>query len=381
MKPDFNNIKSRREFLTKLGSCCAGLAMMPGLLNKSLAKPTPDDEPYIREARYYNKLEHEKIECTLCPKKCVVDNLERGYCGVRENQDGIYKTLVYGRLCAVHIDPIEKKPLFHFLPGTNATSVATAGCNVNCKFCQNWNISQVRPEEASFRYMSPRELVDLAKHYQSPTIAYTYTEPVIFTEYMYDTAAIGKQNGVRSVMITNGYINRQPISDLCNVLDAVKVDFKAFSEKFYRELVSGEMKPVLDVMVLLKERGMWLEMVYLVIPTHNDDKNEIRDMCKWIIKNLGPDVPLHFTRFHPQYLLRNLPPTPQRTLEMAYNVARDAGINFVYIGNIPGHPAENTMCPGCGKIIIERTGYLIRSNNIINSKCRFCQTKIPGVWN
>ena len=373
-------INSRRKFIFQLGTCFAGLATTPAILKKALANLPEPIEPYIREARYYKKLDNKKVQCLLCPKQCVVSNNKRGYCEVRENQNGIYKTLVYGRLCTIHQDPIEKKPLFHFLPGTTALSVATAGCNVDCKFCQNWNIAQVRPEEISFRYVSPEELVNITKYYKSPTIAYTYNEPTIFTEYICDTASAGREKGIRSVMISNGFIKREPISDLCNVLDAIKIDFKAFSEKFYREIVSGAMKPVLDTMVFIKERGKWLEIVNLVIPTHNDDKNQIKEMCKWIKQNLGPDVPVHFTRFHPQYLMKNLPPTPVKTLEMAYNIARDAGINFAYVGNVPSHPAENTICPSCGKILIERTGYFIRSNNIINSKCRFCQTSIPGVW-
>lgn len=371
---------SRRKFILQLGTCFAGLTAIPAILKKTLANLPEPIEPYLREAHYYKKLDNKKVQCLLCPKQCVVSNNKRGYCEVRENQNGIYKTLVYGRLCTIHQDPIEKKPLFHFLPGTTAVSVATAGCNVECKFCQNWNIAQVRPEDISFTYVSPEELVNITKYHKSPTIAYTYNEPTIFTEYICDTASAGREKGIHSVMISNGFIKREPMSDLCNVLDAIKIDFKAFSEKFYREIVSGTMKPVLDTMVFIKEQGKWLEIVNLVIPTHNDDKNQIKEMCKWIKQNLGPDVPVHFTRFHPQYLMKNLPPTPVKTLEMAYNIACDAGINFAYVGNVPGHPAENTICPSCRKILIERTGYFIRSNNIINSKCRFCQTSIPGVW-
>lgn len=370
----------RRDFLIKFTTCCAGLVVIPSTINKSFAKSPTKDEPYIREARYYNKLDSNLVECTLCPNRCIVRSGRRGLCDVRENQGGIYKTLVYGRLCSMNIDPIEKKPLFHFLPGTNALSVATAGCNVECKFCQNWNISQAKPEELTFRYVSPSELVNLAKYYNTPTIAFTYNEPTIFYEYMYDTAALAKENSINSVMISNGFINRKPMIELCKVLSAIKIDFKSYSEKFYREIVSGELKPVLDSMVLVKEQGRFLEVVYLVIPTLNDDKNELRDMCKWIINNLGPDVPLHFSRFHPQYLLKNLPPTPVETLEMAYKVAKDAGINYVYIGNVPGHKAENAVCPNCGKILIERTGYFVKNINIKNGKCRFCGLEIPGVW-
>jgi pyruvate formate lyase activating enzyme len=370
----------RRDFLIKFSTCCAGFIVIPSAINKSLAKSPAEDEPYIREARYYNTLDNNLVECTLCPNRCIVRGGRRGLCDVRENQDGVYKTLVYGRLCSMNIDPIEKKPLFHFLPGTNALSVATAGCNVECKFCQNWNISQAKPEELTFRYVSPHELVNLAKYYNTPTIAFTYSEPTIFYEYMYDTAVFANENSIRGVMISNGFMNREPMIELCKVLNAIKIDFKSYSEKFYREIVSGELKPVLDSLVLVKERGRFLEIVYLVIPTLNDDKNELRDMCKWIINNLGQDVPLHFTRFHPQYLLKNLPPTPVGTLEMAYDIAKDAGINYVYIGNVPGHKAENTVCPNCGKVLIERTGYFVKNINIKNGKCRFCDLEIPGVW-
>ena len=369
---------SRREFCELSGKCLTGAALSRLLINQLDAGN--QNYPYVRDARYFTPLETGKIQCGLCPKRCIVAPKQRGYCGVRENQNGDYKTLVYGRLTAINNDPIEKKPLFHFLPGSTALSVSTSGCNVKCKFCQNWNLSQSKPEDLDFSYLSPEQLVAMAKRYSIPTIAYTYNEPTIFTEYIIDTAIVGKEQGIRNVNISNGYINKEPLRDLCKVLDAVKIDFKAFSEEFYRDIVAGSLNPVLDTMVEIKSQGVWLEMVNLVIPTLNDNRSELEQMCKWITANLGTDVPIHFTRFHPQYLLKNLPPTPIKTLDTAYQIAKDSGINYVYVGNVPGHIHENTVCPSCNKDLIVRNGYHIVKNSLKNGKCPDCATTIPGVW-
>lgn len=371
---------SRREFCLQSGACLGGLLFFPTLLTRSIAQSLPKSTPYITEARYYVKLADNKVRCLLCPRTCLVAEGKRGYCRVRENQKGTYKTLVYGRLCSLNNDPIEKKPLFHFLPGTTAISVATVGCNIHCKFCQNWNISQAKPEDVSFEYYSPEKLAQLTRQVGAPTIAYTYTEPTVFTEYIYDTAVQARQLGLRNVIISNGCINEQPMNDLCQVVDAIKIDFKAFSEKFYSEITDGQLQPVLDSLVRVKQNRVWLEIVNLVIPTHNDDPQMIRQMCQWILKNLGPDVPVHFTRFHPQYRMQNLPPTPVKTLETAHKIGLEVGLKYVYIGNVPGHPAENTYCPNCHRLLIERSGYMITTNNLSRGKCRFCQTPIPGVW-
>ena len=369
---------SRRKFCDLSAKCLTGIASSRLFLKRLYAGS--QNYPYVRDARYFKKLKDQKIQCELCPKTCIVAPKRRGYCNVRENQNGDYKTLVYGRLTAINNDPIEKKPLFHFLPGSTALSVSTSGCNVKCKFCQNWNLSQSKPENLNFSYLSPEQLVATAKQYSIPTIAYTYNEPTIFTEYIVDTATVGKENGIRNVNISNGYINKTPLRDLCRVLDAIKIDFKAFSEDFYRDIVAGSLNPVLDTMVEIKSQGIWLEMVNLIIPTLNDNRSELEQMCKWITANLGTDVPLHFTRFHPQYLLKNLPPTPAKTLDTAYKIAKDAGINFVYVGNIPGHIHENTECPNCGAKLIVRKGYHIVKNRLKNGKCTDCTTTIPGVW-
>ncbi len=332
------------------------------------------------EARYYEKLPNRKIKCVLCPRECVIDDLERGYCGVRENRGGTYYTLVYGKPCTAHIDPIEKKPFFHFLPGTTAFSIATVGCNVLCKFCQNWEISQARPEQVSSSDAPPEQIVRLARTNKCESISYTYTEPVVFTEYMYDTAVAGRREGVKSVMVSNGYIKPEPMKDLCKVLDGVKIDLKAFTERFYKELVAGKLRPVLDTLVLLRQENMWTEIVYLVIPGQNDDPKELTELCAWIRTELGQDVPVHFTRFHPQYRLTNLPPTPIATLKKAREIGLDAGLHFVYTGNIPGDPGENTYCPNCKKILIRRVGFSILEMRIKNGRCPDCSAVIAGVW-
>jgi len=332
------------------------------------------------EARFYEKLENNYVKCGLCPWGCVVADGGRGRCGVRENRGGTYYTLVHSRVCSAHVDPIEKKPLFHFMPGTKAFSVATAGCNLECLFCQNWQISQAKPEELDATFMPPEKCADLAKRTECRTIAYTYSEPTVFHEYMYDCASEGRKLGIRNVMISNGFQQREPMEKLLTVLDGVKIDFKAFTEKYYRETCNGRLKPVLDTLLLLKEKKMWFEMVMLVVPTLNDDRNDITAMCEWIVDKLGPDVPIHFTRFHPEYKLRNLPRTPVKTIEMARQVAIDAGIHYAYLGNVPQHEGENTYCPGCGEMLIRRVGYIIRDMKVKDGKCPVCNVSIAGVW-
>jgi pyruvate formate lyase activating enzyme len=376
----------RRTFLKAaalpcLATCAlagAGQARAAGL---SPASPAADkDSRFIVEAKFYEKLPYRKIKCKLCPRECVIDDRERGYCGVRENRGGTYYSLVHSRVCTAHADPIEKKPLFHFYPGTMAFSIATAGCNVNCKMCQNWEISQVRPEQVRNIYMPPLELAALAKQYECVSIAYTYSEPVVFYEYVRDAAAAGHERGVRSVVITGGYIQQDPLKEWCQAVDAIKVDLKAFSEKFYKEVVNGEIKPVLETLVTIRKQGTWSEIVYLVIPTLNDRDQEFQALARWVSSELGPDVPVHFTRFHPEYLLTNLPPTPLETLERAKSIADAEGLHYVYIGNVPGHPAESTYCPRCRRVIIKRTGFIIEQVHMKKGKCAYCQQVIPGVW-
>jgi pyruvate formate lyase activating enzyme len=295
------------------------------------------------------------------------------------NKDGVLYSLVYGNPCSVAIDPIEKKPFYHVLPASKAFSVATVGCVLGCIFCQNWQISQASPEETDTHDLPPDDLVRQSLFYRCKSIAHTYTEPTVFYEYMYDTSVIAREYGIKNTVHTCGYINERPLRALSKYLDAACVDLKAFTESFYAKLCGGRLKPVLDALVVLKDEGVWIEITNLVIPTHNDDLKKISEMCRWIVKNLGIDVPIHFSRFWPHYKLKNLPPTPLETLEGAWKTAHDAGMRYAYIGNIRSN-AEDTHCPNCGNVLIERVGYLIRQNNIIKGNCRFCGTSIAGIW-
>jgi pyruvate formate lyase activating enzyme len=340
-----------------------------------------DDSRFTVEAKFYQKLpNNKKIKCKLCPRECTVGDRERGYCGVRENRGGTYYSLVHSRVCAAHIDPVEKKPLFHYLPGTTAFSLATAGCNVNCKFCQNWDISQVRPEQVPADYAPPKLVAELAKQRDCPTIAYTYSEPVIFSEYLMDAADTGHEAGVRSVVVSNGYIQEEALKTAYGKMDAVKIDLKAFTESYYKDVVVGELKPVLDTLVTLRKMNKWTEIVYLVVPAMNDGDAEFRGLARWIKTNLGVDVPIHFTQFHPQYLLKNLPITPVPTLERAKAIADAEGLHYVYIGNVPGHPAQNTYCPKCQRMLVERVGFTASRMLIRKGSCPFCGQPIPGIW-
>jgi len=339
------------------------------------------------EARYYMPLDGGRVQCMLCPLACEIEPGERGDCGVRENRDGTCYTLVYGNPCSGYDggmpDPIEKKPLFHFLPGTRAYSIACAGCNVRCKFCQNWQISQARPEETLNFDLPPAAVVANARKHRCRSIAFTYSEPTVFYEYMYDTAKLGRESKVHSVMISNGYISAAPMEALCEQLSAVKIDLKAFTDEFYRKVVGGSLKPVLNTLKLLKEKGAWFEIVYLIIPTLNDNLADIRSMSKWIAGELGPMVPVHFTAFYPTYKLRNLPRTPVASLEAARSTAMAEGLKYVYVGNVwtrGGHEGESTWCHNCGKRIIYRSGYRIREIHLTDGACEYCGTHVPGVW-
>ncbi len=349
-------------------------------ISAEAAQQKQDDSQFVVEAKFYQKLQNRKIKCKLCPRECTVGDKERGYCGVRENREGIYYTLVHSRVCAAHVDPIEKKPLFHYLPGTTAFSLATAGCNVNCKFCQNWDISQVRPEQISAEYVPPARVADLAKHYNCPTIAYTYSEPVVFAEYLMDAADAGHEAGIRSVVVSNGYMQEEALKTAYGKMDAVKIDLKAFSESYYKDVVVAELKPVLASLVTLRKMNKWTEIVYLVVPTMNDSDAEFRGLASWIKTNLGVDVPIHFTQFHPEYLLKNLPITPVPTLERAKAIADAEGLHYVYIGNVPGHPAQNTYCPKCRRMLVERVGFTASQMLIRKGSCPFCGQPIPGIW-
>lgn len=337
---------------------------------------------FPHEAMFYEKLAKENVHCLLCPRSCTIAPNQLGTCRVRENKKGKLYTNAFDNPCAVHIDPIEKKPFFHFLPGSLSLSLATAGCNVRCVFCQNWDIAQISPKESTNFLLTAKDIARLAEKTGCATVAYTYTEPTTAFEFVLECASETRKAGVRNVMHSNGYINDKPGLQLAKSIDAANIDLKGFSDGVYNELMSGAfLDPVLQTLKRLHQNGVWLEITNLIIPTKNDDLDTIKKMCQWIKENLGPDVPLHFSRFYPQYLLKNLPPTPIDTLEKARQIALDVGLHYVYIGNVPGHEAEDTFCPKCGKKVVDRTGYTIISFNITKSgRCKYCSTRIAGVW-
>ncbi len=373
---------SRREFLRLCGAsfCILSSAYLIGFPEALRAQAAQKGLIKTKLSPYFTSLEGGEIQCELCPHRCRVAKGKRGICRVRENRDGKYYSLVYGNPCAVHLDPIEKKPFFHVLPGTASFSLATAGCNFQCKFCQNWEISQVFPEDVYSYDVAPELIVKRAKEIGARSIAYTYVEPTIFYEYMFDIGELTKKEGLLNVTHSNGFMNPEPLKNLCKVLDAANIDLKGFKESFYRELCAGEINPVLETLKTLKKEKVHLEITNLIIPTKNDDLSVLKEMCLWIRKELGADTPIHFSRFYPLYKLKSLPPTPVSTLEKAREAASSAGLEYVYVGNIPGHAGENTYCPKCKKRIIQRTGYMVGEVNLKNGKCKYCGKPIPGIW-
>ena len=384
MEEFFKKKLTRKEFLKNSLLFCLGTGLVSSLIDlftKPKAFGKDRETFYLHEARFYKQIDEQTVQCELCPRKCTLSDGVRSFCRAREPKDGKLYSLVYGQACAVHIDPIEKKPLFHFLPGTPIFSVATAGCNFRCKFCQNWQISQSRPEETDSYPLTPEEIVNETLKNNCPSIAYTYTEPSIFYEYMLDTAKIAKIKGIKNMYHSNGSLNPAAVEELSLYLDGANIDLKGFTQEFYSQNCAGYLETVLKTLKLLKRNRVWLEITNLVIPTLNDDLKQIKQMCLWIKENLGPDVPLHFSRFWPQYKLTSLNPTPTETLDEARQIAQDTGLNFVYIGNIPGHPAENTYCPKCKKPVIKRSGFSVLENSLTSAgNCKFCQTPIPGIW-
>lgn len=335
----------------------------------------------LREASFYRQLEGKKVACDLCPNRCILNEGQRGLCKVRQNIGGKLYSLVYGKPVTINVDPIEKKPLYHFLPGSRAYSLATAGCNLECKYCQNWDIAQRDPEDLESRDLTAEEVVSEALASNSQVIAFTYNEPVVWYEYMLDIAKLAKQKGLRTVMISSGYINSEPLKNLLPYLDGVKVDFKSFNSEVYRELIRGNLEPVLESIKIIKKEGEWLELVHLTVPGYTDDISEIKKMCQWIKDNVGDSVPLHFTRFWPKFKLLNLPPTPEETLKKAREICLDLGLKYVYTGNIEDEEGSATYCPDNKKAVIKRNGFFIQENLVDKSgQAAGCPSTIPGVW-
>ena len=329
---------------------------------------------------YQEKAKGNNVRCHICPHNCLIHEGEMGICKTRVNIEGDLYSIAYGNPCSISIDPIEKKPLFHFLPGERVYSLATAGCNFRCLNCQNWQISQASPRELDHYDLMPGEIVEQAIAHHTKLIAFTYTEPTVFYEYMYDTAKTAHEKGLRTVFISNGYINQQPLLNLCPYLDAANIDLKCFDDAIYRKLDGGCLQPVLNTLKTLKEKGVWLEITNLLVPTYTDNTDMIEKMCHWLVENGFSDTPLHFSRFFPNYKLTNLPPTPESLLVQAKEIAEKAGIKFVYVGNIPSLNDENTFCPHCGRTVIMRNCFTVTKNYIYEGKCNFCSESIAGVW-
>lgn len=336
----------------------------------------------LKEARWWNTNERGKILCTLCPRYCEIGEGQPGFCYIRQNINGKLYTLGYGRPTGFGIDPIEKKPLNHFLPGTSILSFGTAGCNLGCKFCQNWSISKAKLDDTNSIIATPEDVIQLAKKYSTPSIAFTYNDPTIFGEYVIDISKIARKEGIKSVMVTAGYIDKEARKDVYKFIDAANVDLKGFTERFYHKNTFSHLSDVLDTLLWLKnETNVWIELTTLLIPDENDSDEEIKNECDWILKNLGENVPLHFTAFHPDFKMLNKIPTPHSTLIRAKNIAEAIGIKYCYVGNVHDPKNQSTYCSNCGSLMIERNWHSIKKVNLNKNKCDKCGQIIPGVFN
>lgn len=340
------------------------------------------DAKDLKLANWWEPAEKNKILCTLCPRYCKIGEGQPGFCYIRQNHGGKLYTLGYGNPTGFAIDPIEKKPLNHFHPGSSILSFGTAGCNLGCKFCQNWSISKAKLDDSNSLSASPEDVVKLAKQYKAPSIAYTYNDPTIFGEYVIDISKIAREEKINSVMVTAGYIDKKARKDVYKYIDAANVDLKGFTERFYNKVTFSSLKDVLDTLVWLKnETGIWFEITTLLIPGENDSTEEIQNECDWILNNLGDSVPLHFTAFHPDFKMRNINHTPKSTLKTAREIALKSGIKFCYVGNIHNSEGQTTYCPNCKTALIKRDWHSVYSNEIADGKCYKCNQVIPGVFN
>ena len=359
-----------------VGGICAGNRLSGSISGLSGLEK---ENKWTKEALFYTETP-KGIRCLICPNECDIKEGESGDCRNRVNKKGKLFSIAYGNPCAVHVDPIEKKPLNHFLPGSSAFSIATAGCNLACLNCQNWTISQTSPKDTRNYDLMPDKVVSGCIENKCESIAYTYSEPITFYEYTYDTSLLARQAGIKNVLVSAGYINKEPLLKLCKVTDAANIDLKSFSEEIYLKLNAGKLQPILDTLAIMKKEGVWLEITNLVVPSWTDDLDMIKKMCGWLAANGFAETPLHFSRFMPLYKLTQLPPTPVNILMAARDIAIKEGLKFVYVGNVPGMGNESTICPKCNKLVVERKGYSITRNNLTKGKCNFCQTTVAGVW-
>jgi pyruvate formate lyase activating enzyme len=333
------------------------------------------------KAMLWEKVGENEVRCFLCAHRCLIKEGKRGLCGVRENRNGVLYSLVYGRAIATHVDPIEKKPLFHFLPGSHSFSLATVGCDMTCLHCQNADISQMPRDRGIIqgREIPPGELVEEAEGSGCRTIAYTYTEPTVFFEYAYETAQLAHRRGIRNIFVTNGYMTGEALQLISPYLDGANVDLKSFRDDFYKKICGARLEPVLGSIKKMKDLGIWVEVTTLVIPGHNDSDEELGEIARFLV-DLDPEIPWHVSAFYPTYKLTSAGRTPVSTLRRARRIGREAGLRYVYTGNVPGDDGENTFCPNCGKRIIERVGYRVGEINLPAGKCEFCGTEVAGVW-
>lgn len=367
---------TRRGFLAS--SACVAMSYCLG------AHQSADSawvRPHAREARFYQSPGGGKVHCGLCFRQCTIAQGSRGFCRNRENRNGTLFSLVYGKVAALQLDPIEKEPMFHNLPGSDILCTGTASCNFRCKFCQNWHLSQRAPEELESTTMdaSPEEIVKAAQE-AGAGLSFTYNEPTVFYEFMFDIARIGAERGLNTIFHTNGGMRPEPLRALLQHMRGVTVDLKGFTADYYKDVSFAQMTPVLETLRLIQREGKWLEIVNLMVPTLNDDMQNVQAMCAWIRENLGPEVPVHFSRFFPAYRMTHLPPTPVSTLEQARETAVKAGLQYVYIGNVPGHRYNSTFCPRCGKLLVGRIHFSVAAVEMKNGKCKSCGVPIPGLW-
>ena len=373
---------TRRDFMKRglYGACAICMAGVFGVPRPAYAGAAKKGFVNPKPSQWFSPLSDSALRCTLCPVGCRIPPGKRGKCRVRENRGGQGYTLAYGNPVLVQMDPVERKPFFHVMPGTRALSISTAGCPLECQFCEVWDMALVGPEDVHAYDLPPEKVVAHAKSAGAQSISYAFGEPVVFYEYMYDTAVIAKREGLANLVHTSGYISPEPLRALIDHLDAVNIDVKGFDNDFYRNMVGGEIEPVKAALGMLKQAGIHIEITNLVIPGVNDDMEQVKQMCTWIRNELGAGVPVHFARFYPLYKLSNLPQTPVSTLDKVRDTAREAGLEHVYIARVTGHEGENTFCPHCNEKIIDRMGFVIEAMHLDNGKCTYCGGVVSGKW-
>ena len=370
---------SKRDFLKKSLALSAGLMCIPC---RSVFSGVSGEEPSpLKKIAMFQEETARGIMCRICPNECVLKEGELSKCNNRKVHDSKLYTMAFGNPCSVNIDPVEKKPLYHFLPGSKAFSIATAGCNLVCLNCQNWTISQTSPDKTRNIDLMPDQAVSESARNSCRSIAYTYSEPITFYEYALETATAARSAGIKNIFKSNGYINAEPLKKLCGVIDAANIDLKAFSESSYLKLTGGKLQPVLDSLKVLKDAGVWLEITHLIIPGWTDNPDDFGKMCKWLSDNGFKNTPLHLSRFYPMHKLEQLPPTPVEILNNAFRIAKEEGLQYVYTGNVPGDEISDTKCPSCNTTLVTRQGFRIAANTITGGKCSKCGKIIEGIWN